>query len=589
MSKEWIQRDFPLTRWQSSEEEGLDKLPEFVIQFLHQRGFSSAKEARDFLFSQLSNLKDPMTMLHMKPAVQRLIEAFQSSEKICIYADFDLDGTSGMVLLSEGLKNLGYKNLVLYQPKRLSEGYGFHASAVDELAGQGVTLIVTVDVGITAHAACEKAQSLGVDVIITDHHLPTETLPKAKWIINPNQKECTSELGYLCGAGVAFYLVRALKRAFYENPLLEKKDCDLRELLDLFVIATITDMVPLVGDNRILLKHGLLQLEKTKRPGLRALLKALDLSGRSLSSQDVGIKMAPKINALSRMESRWLPRDLYLLENETDAQTFIQEVLSTNSDRVDKQTYAQEIATHYLKENPPQDFIFIVSEKFHRGVVGLVATKLAQEFNLPAFVGSLSEEESVVVGSSRLPPGSDWHLVEALSFAKNELSRFGGHAAAAGFEFHHPRQEKIANLLREYFLQSKKTESIRKTYFDQHLFVEEVNPTLMKWLEFIGPFGVNFEFPLFHMGPMWVSSLKELKGGHLKLSFKDKSSISSATLECIYFSPPAEMKKQISSNSEVEILVELQWNYFAGRKTIQGMVRELRILKSERVNNEVSI
>ncbi|MGZ3798449.1 MAG: single-stranded-DNA-specific exonuclease RecJ, partial [Pseudobdellovibrionaceae bacterium] len=296
--------------WRSREQEIIPAeghFPPLIGQILASRGFSDSSQVDKFLFPKLTSLKEPLLLKGMDQAVARLGQAALHKEKVCIYADFDLDGTSGLALLKLGMQALGFADVIHYQPKRLSEGYGFHAHAVEELHKQGVTLIVTVDVGITANPAVEKAQALGIDVILTDHHLPGAVLPPAFVIVNPNQKSDDSGLGYLCGAGVAFYLLRALKRYFFDHPTLPKNNFDLKEVLDFFTIATLTDMVPLLEDNRVLVKHGLLKLSETRRPGLRALLAELGLENRPLTSQDVAIRFAPKLNALSRMECGILP------------------------------------------------------------------------------------------------------------------------------------------------------------------------------------------------------------------------------------------------------------------------------------------
>jgi single-stranded-DNA-specific exonuclease len=317
----------PLWKPRANQSEKLiGPFPDLIARVLASRGLTQEK-LDDLLNPKLAALKDPMSMKGMKVAVERLVKAYKNKEKICIYADFDLDGTSGLAILKQGFEKIGYKEVAYYQPKRLSEGYGFHAEAVEELVALGITLIVTVDVGITSFKAFEKAKQLGIDVILTDHHLPAETLPDALTVVNPNQKNCTSGLGYLCGAGVAFYLLRALKRAFYDDPDLPKNAWDLKEVLEFFCIGTLTDMVPLIEDNRTLVKLGLKVIAGTDKPGLRTLLEALGLDGRELTSQDVAIRFAPKLNALSRMESDILPAQIYLETDYKKAQQMVSQII----------------------------------------------------------------------------------------------------------------------------------------------------------------------------------------------------------------------------------------------------------------------
>lgn len=548
--------------------------PELINKLLVARGFSESQKIEKLLFPKLADLKDPLVMKGMSQALERLGKAYLNKEKICIYADFDLDGTSGLALLKTGMRALGFPEVLHYQPKRLAEGYGFHAHAVDELKAQGVGLIITVDVGITAHAAVDRARELGVDVILTDHHLPADTIPEAFVVLNPNQGTCDSGLGYLCGAGVAFYLLRGLKRYFHDHPELPKNNWDLKEVLDYFTIGTLTDMVPLVEDNRALVKHGLLKLAETKRAGLRALLEELDLMGRPLTSQDVAIRFAPKLNALSRMESGILPIDIFLLEEEAYAREMVRQVMKNNSTRVQLQSDAETEAQELLKEWPHKDFVFVASRSFHRGVVGLIATKLTQVFNKPAFVGSLGED-GMIVGSARLPQGQEACLVEAMGAAAELMSRFGGHSAAAGFEISENRVPQFIEKLSQHFAELREKPKPLEIHYDVEAKLSEVSTALMKWYDFVGPFGAGFAIPLIHFSKIEILSKRELKGGHLRLKLADPES--HISLEALLFTPtPRQIEALQMVPGFYDILGELQWNYFAGQKTIQILIRDLK-------------
>lgn len=549
--------------------------PAVISKILAVRGFSDSESIDKLLFPKLGDLKDPLSLKGMDKALVRLGQAFLKKENICIYADFDLDGTSGLALLKTGMQLTGFENVRHYQPKRLSEGYGFHVAAVEELARQGVSLIITVDVGITAHPAIEKAKELGVDVILTDHHLPADSVPEAFVVVNPNQGDCPSGLGYLCGAGVAFYLLRGLKRYFFDHPDLPKHDWDLKEVLDFFAIATLTDMVPLVEDNRVLVKHGLLKLAETKRPGLRALLQELDLEGRPLTSQDVAIRFAPKLNALSRMESGVLPIDIFLLEDETRARDLIREVMKNNSTRVQLQSDAEGEAEALLKEWTYPDFVFVSSESFHRGIVGLIATKLSQNYNKPAFVGSLGQD-GMIVGSARLPQGQEACLVEAMSTAQDLLSRFGGHSAAAGFEISANKVSQFLERLDKHFSDLREKPKPLEIFYDVEAPLSDVGTQLMKWYDFVGPFGAGFSVPLINFSTVQVLSKRELKGGHLRLKIADRSGMHS--VEALLFTPSTRQLEVIQDiPGFYHILGELQWNYFAGQKTVQILVRDIKV------------
>ncbi|WP_409480170.1 single-stranded-DNA-specific exonuclease RecJ [Pseudobdellovibrio sp. HCB154] len=548
--------------------------PELIGKLLTSRGYDDS-QIESILNPKLSLLKDPFLLRGMDKAVERIKQAYLKNQKICIYADFDLDGTSGLGILKQALENLGFKDVSYYQPKRLSDGYGFHPHAVEELKTIGIDLIITVDVGITSHAAFDKANELNIDVILTDHHLPSETLPNAYCVINPNQKDCTSGLGYLCGAGVAFYLSRALKRAFAEDEKLPKKEWDLKDLLDLFCIGTLTDMVPLVDDNRVLVKHGMVVLQNTQKVGLQALMEALELTGRPLSSQDVSIKFAPKLNALSRMESEILPIHIYLEKNLNQARSMVDQILKNNQTRQALQSDAETKALALLKDWSKEDFIFVSSEEFHRGIIGLIATKLSQEFNKPAFVGS-QNSEGMIVGSGRLPAGHESSLVDALGFAQSALNRFGGHSAAAGFELHATNKEELIVNLEKFYQQLKLDRREVEIEFDVAARLEEVNSHFMKWYDHIGPYGVGFTTPLFRFNKLNLNKITELKGGHLKVQFwDDKNSV-----DALLFSPSSSQRELLQTGRMYDILGEIQWNYFRNKQSVQILIKDLKVSES---------
>lgn len=547
-------------------------IPPLVDLILRARGFLDPAAQGQILSPKLSQLSSPLLMKSMKEASERLLKAYQAQEKICVYADFDLDGTSGCALLKTGLLGLGFQHVQHYQPQRLAEGYGFHASAVEELAAQGVSLIITVDVGITSFEACETAKRFGVDVILTDHHQPLETLPAATYVVNPNQKDCTSGLGYLCGAGVAFYLLRATKRVLVDNGLIPDTQFDLRSVLDFLSIATLTDMVPLIGDNRVLTKVGLVELEHTKKPGLRALLDELGLSDRPLTSQDVAIRFAPKLNALSRMERGLRPLDVYLIQDAALARSQIAEVLRNNQDRVELQTEGENLALDMLKNWTEKKFVCLISDQFHRGVVGLIATRLAGTTGVPCFIGSVSSE-GTVVGSARLPAGSDGNLVAALERGSPVLARFGGHPQAAGFELKTKADyEKLNEALSAYFAEENREVQPREIEYDAELAAGEISEQILKWFDAIGPFGQSFQVPLLKIRNLEIESKRVLKGEHLKFTLACVTS--KKKFEALWFSPPKSSHE--FQLDPVEVLAELQWNYYGGRPKMQLLIKEMK-------------
>jgi single-stranded-DNA-specific exonuclease len=552
-------------------------LPRLIWEVLSARGFNDDDAIQKWLSPSLKILRDPYTLTDMDKAIRRLIHARRAQEHVVIYADYDLDGTSACALLLKAFEWLGFAHVAYYQPKRLSEGYGLHNAAIEKLHAAGNTLLVSVDLGITAIEQVTLANTLGLDCIITDHHLPKETLPPAIAVVNPNRGNCTSELGHLCGTGVAFYLALALRRALLEEGIITE-GFEPKALLDCFVIGTLTDMVPLIDENRVLVKHGLQALAQTKRPGLRVLMQALGLWGNPLTSQDVAIRFAPKLNALSRMEMGIQPIDLYLVDDEKQAQALVDRVLSNNQDRQVSQKSAEAEALAYCKEHKPISSIFVYSKNFHRGVVGLVATKLCQEYGLPAFVGSLDEEAGQIVGSARMPDGRGLNALDAMATANDALEQFGGHAVAAGFELKIENAEKFRLKLEEFFAAKAVQVEPRTWLYDAEATLDDLNPAFMGWYEHLSPFGAQFAAPVFCLKNTRIQAIKPLKGGHYRLTLAEGSQ----TRVALWFSPPkghAVLDRIAGGDTQARLdaLVEPQWNYFNGQRTLQLLIQDLRL------------
>ena len=550
-------------------------LPRLIWEVLNSRGFESEEAIQKWLNPSLKLLRDPFKLYDMEKAVRRLVRARENQEPVVIYADYDLDGTSACALLLKAFSLLGFKDVTYHQPKRLSEGYGIHKSAIQSLSESGRKLLVSVDLGITATEEVEFANKLGLDMIITDHHLPKEVLPNAVAVVNPNRGNCESGLGHLCGTGVAFYLALALKRTLLEEGVITES-FEPKALLDCFVIGTLTDMVPLIDENRVLVKHGLLQLAQTKRPGLRVLMQALGLWGQPLTSSDVAIRFAPKLNALSRMEMGILPIDLYLVEDENKAQALVERVLSNNQDRQASQRSAESEALAQVRANPPGSSIFVYSKEFHRGVVGLVATKLSQEFALPTFIGSLGEDGTTIVGSARMPEGKGLNALDAMGFATEALEQFGGHAVAAGFELSLENAELFKQKLEEFFASKSVQSEARVWSYDAEATLADLNPSFMTWYEHMSPFGAQFATPVFCVRNVQLKDVRNLKGGHYRLTLAESNSESRVA---IWFSPPKShplLQSALGEVGRVDALVEPQWNYYLGKRSLQLLVLDLR-------------
>jgi single-stranded-DNA-specific exonuclease len=396
---------------------------------LLRRGITDAPAARRFLAPDLDHLQDPALLTGMHDAVQRLKTAIQAHEKILIYGDYDVDGTVSVVILKKAIEMSGGQ-ASFHVPHRLRDGYGMRADVIERAAAMGVSLIVSVDTGIRASAVVEAARECGIDVIVTDHHLPEAQLPPALAVLNPNRRDCAYPDKNLCGAGVAFKLVQALL-ATLDWPA-EKLARVLKSFLKLVAIATVADVVPLVGENRVIVKHGLDGLQQSRNPGLRALLELSGLlNGRAPSARQVAFQIAPRINAAGRMDDAQNVIRMFLTDDPEHARALASQLHSLNQDRRDTEAEIVKLALAECANVPVTDdqcALVFSGANWHRGVVGIVASRLVERFCRPVFV--LSEEDGQAQGSGRgIPP---FHLLDALESMPDLFTRFGGHRQAAG-------------------------------------------------------------------------------------------------------------------------------------------------------------
>ena len=546
--------------------------PEIILSILAARGVTNSEAVKNTLEPSLKDLRHPSDLADMERACERLALALANQETIAVYGDFDLDGTSGLALLVSGLRDFGFQNIIPYQPKRLSEGYGFHAHAVDALKQQGVSLIVTVDVGITDVKACQRANEMGVDVIITDHHLPKQHLPEAYAIVNPNSGQCTSKLQHLCGAGVGYYLLLGLR--VHLQSLGEKVAFDPKSVLDFFAIGTVTDMVPLVDENRVLVQHGLHRLRTKPRPGFATLMKKLGVVSKNLTAKELAIRVAPKLNALSRLEEGLTPYMVYSVETVEEAEALIDKVVQQNDRRVHLQRLAEEMAEFDAEETVSSGYVFSASEDYHQGVVGLVATKMTQKFGVPSFIGAI-KDGGQIVGSARRPDGLEVSLLDGLVSAKDHQVKLGGHAAASGFEMDVEQVEGFKQALAGFYGKPVDGRPVGSIDYDVAIDLSVADSYLMKWIERLQPFGTGFESPVFRFDGLKVTSVKLLKEIHLKVQVAQGG----ARLDALWFSlggEQLELAQGLRIGDHVDALGELGWNEFAGRRSLQLTLLDLR-------------
>jgi len=400
-----------------------------TARILVARGFSDPAEAKLFLAPSLAQLHDPALLRGLTDAVARLKTAIAGGEKILIYGDYDVDGTVSVVILKKAIDLLGGQALY-HVPHRLKDGYGMRSEVIERAAEAGVRLIVSVDTGIRAQDVVQEARELGVDVIVTDHHLPEAELPPALAVLNPNRPDCAYPDKNLCGAGVAFKLVHALLATAGWPP--DKLDRMLRSFLKLVAVATVADVVPLTGENRVIVKHGLEGLDRARNPGLRALLQVSGLlDGRAPTARQVAFQIAPRMNAAGRMDDAERVIQMFLTDDESRAQALAEELHSLNKERRETEAEIVRLVLEECEKVPIADdqaALVFAGANWHRGVVGIVASRLVERFYRPVFV--LSEENGVTRGSGRST--SAFHLLEALESMPELFTRFGGHRQAAG-------------------------------------------------------------------------------------------------------------------------------------------------------------
>jgi single-stranded-DNA-specific exonuclease len=401
-----------------------------AARVLAARGYGDPEAARRFFAPSLDDLHDPRLLAGMDTALDRLERALRAGEKILLYGDYDVDGTASIAIVKKAIELAG-GSASFHVPHRLRDGYGMHTEAIDEAAAAGVTLIVSLDTGIRAAQAVCHARSLGIDVIVTDHHLPEAELPPALAILNPNQPGCPYPEKNLCGAGVAFKLVQALLGGLGWPA--EKLRRVTESFLKIVAIATVADVVPLTGENRVIVKHGLDALCSVRNPGLRALMRLAGIAGGAVpSAGQVAFRIAPRLNAAGRMADANAAVDLLLTADEERARAIAEELHSLNRERQDTEAEIVRLALEECLRTPVdgQAALVFAGRGWHRGVVGIVASRLVERFHRPVFVLGHDEERGIVQGSGRSIPG--FHLLEALESMPELFLRFGGHRQAAG-------------------------------------------------------------------------------------------------------------------------------------------------------------
>jgi single-stranded-DNA-specific exonuclease len=487
-----------------------------VARLLCLRGFGDPDAASRFLNPTLDHLNDPFTLADMDRAVARLEQALAQRQRIAIHGDYDVDGITSTVILRRALEMLGGE-VVHFIPERLRDGYGLQPAAIERLHADGVQLIVSVDCGIRGADAARRARELGVDLIITDHHEPEGTLPPALAVINPKRHDCPYPDKNLAGVGVALKLVQALcQRAGREKWL--------PAFVKIAAIGTLADVVPLIGENRVIARLGLASLTRGPHTiGLRSLLDAAGLSGRTIDSYEVAFMLAPRVNAAGRMSTPDIAMRLLLATGEAmgdEARALAQQLNDENLRRQREEADLVAQAKKAIETDPAvgaHNVLVVGGAGWHRGVIGIAASKLVDAYHKPAIV--LSVDGDVAHGSCRSIP--DFDMLGALERCSDLFIRFGGHKQAAGLTMEAGRVGEFRARINAYADAVLEPDQLRpRLRIDGPLSLKAITHDLMKGLDSMGPFGLANPRPIFHATPVEiVDGPRTLKERHLKMTF----------------------------------------------------------------------
>lgn len=540
-----------------------------TARLLAIRGILDPDEASRFLNPSLDQLHDPLKLAGLECAADRLLVAITHRERIAVHGDYDVDGITSTVILRRALELLG-ADVGHFIPERLTDGYGLQPATIDRLHREGVKLIVSVDCGIRAPEAARRARELGVDLIITDHHEPDDELPDACAVVNPKRHDCSYPDKNLAGVGVALKLVQALcARA--------GKSAWLPAFVKIASIGTLADVVPLVGENRIIAKLGLQMLTKgPHKVGLRALLEAAGLTGKTIDSYHIGFMVAPRINAAGRMSTPDIATRLLLASDEAmaeEAKALADQLEAENTKRRAEDQDILAKAKKIVETDPDvgaRSVLVVAGEGWHRGVIGIVASKIVDAFYRPAIV--LSIDGDMAHGSCRSIAGFD--MLEALTSCAPMMKRFGGHKAAAGLQIETSRIKEFRAAINEFADARLGPDDLRPSlWLDGPLALSEINERVMNEFAALAPFGPGNPRPRFHTNHVAiVDGPRILKDRHLKLSVKQNGRV----LRAIQWNAAEREAHLVAKKDAVEIAYTVEENEYQGNKYVELRLEDFR-------------
>jgi single-stranded-DNA-specific exonuclease len=521
-----------------------DKLRSLMIR----RGVEDGESFRKFVAPAIGDLHDPSTIHGMDHACERIARAVRDGEGIVIYGDYDVDGITSIVMLQSVLRSLG-ADAGFVVPHRLVDGYGLKMEVLDRvLSERNVKLVITVDCGITSVEPVTRAIERGIDVIITDHHLPPGTLPSAAAVLNPKQPGCDYPFKDLAGVGVAFKLCCELIRR-------NGKKTSIESLLKIAAIGTVADVAPLVGENRTITSLGLSGLANVRNPGLRALLKRLGLNGRALRAVDVGFKIGPRLNAAGRLASADTAIDLFAAVDEEAAWAICAELDRMNAERQRIELQVREAAQAQIEGG--ERILILAGESWHRGVLGLTAGRIAQRFHRPTLVMTI--EGDLCVGSGRSIPTVDLH--SELSAVSDLFLHFGGHEFACGFSFPAKNLDALRERLRERFARFANEVFRREARIDAALTLAEIDREFVATHEMLQPFGAGNAQPLFVVRDVKIIGTRTFAEDCCELSLEDATGRATGVLW-----PSARELRPHLNGAPLDLLVKVEPDRYSGAR-----------------------
>ena len=543
--QEKIQKDF-----------GLSNL---LSQILVNRGIETEEEIRVFLNPTRADFHDPFLMPDMDKAVERILQAIHQKEKIIIYGDYDVDGITSITVLKQFLEERGVE-VSSYIPNRLEEGYGLNKKAVEWIASQGFDLMITVDCGISGIEEVEYASSLGIETVITDHHEPLEILPNAVAVVDPKIQTSKYPFRGLAGVGVVFKTIQAIGKK------LQLPEKEYLKYLDIVCIGTISDIVPLVDENRVITKLGLKLVERTQNIGLKELIEA---SGyRKIDSTMVSFGIAPRINACGRMGQEQEALQLFLTQDRKEAKQITEKLNEYNKQRQTIEKEILEEAIQKVEQEPKSPCIVLGDEKWHHGVIGIVSSKITDLYFKPSIL--VCFEENIGKGSGRSIPGFDLH--EALGKCSNYLEKYGGHEMAVGVTLKEENFIPFKKVFEEVVLESHIENLMPVIAIEEQIDLKEITIGMVKELNLLEPFGEANKMPIFMFHNLKIDSIRSLsEGKHLKLTLKDDHLLVGA----IGFNM-GHLAEEYLIGDRVDVAGILEINSFNGMDSIQINIKDMR-------------